>query len=64
MLVATVCALTVGGVALAWVLRIDDARRQEFHCIGTLRAQRSPSPSLPGLLVLRIGFVLQLGTRT
>ncbi len=58
---ATVCAITVRSVTPAWVVGIYLACRQQHWAVGVSRAQRSPSPALPGFLVLRIGLVPQLG---
>ena len=64
MLLTTVCMITVGSVPLTWVLRVDDARREQGGWINIFRAQRALGASLPGFLVLGIGFVprnLRLG---
>ena len=57
---ATVCAITVRSVTLAWVVGVHLACCQQRWPVGVSWTQRSSGPALPGLLVLRIGLVPQL----
>ena len=55
----TVCAMTIRGVSLAWVIRIDLADSKQGWPVRIRRAQGSSCPALPGFLVLGVRFVPQ-----
>jgi hypothetical protein len=57
MLLTTVCTITIRSVPLAWVLRVDDACREQGGWINIAWAQGTSGTSLPGFLVLGVGFV-------
>lgn len=57
MLMTTVCATPIRRLTLAWVTRIDLARREQSRGVHVWRTERSSSSSLPRFLVLGIGLV-------
>jgi hypothetical protein len=57
MFLTTVCTITVRGVPPAWMLRVNDACREQGGWINIFGTQGTLGASLPGLPVLGIGFI-------
>jgi len=57
MLLGTVVPMTIGGITLAWRLRVHLALREEGRSVRVCGTERPPRSALPGFLMLRVWLV-------
>jgi hypothetical protein len=55
----TVCTCAVGGITLAWVIRIGFTRREQGRAVRVSRTEGSPRSALPRLSMFGVRLVLQ-----